>query len=67
MSIEFWIVSWKVLLLAAIAAFAVLAVVVTLGGFFDILRLLKTLREEHARSTKKGEETAQGDSPNSSR
>ena len=67
MSIEFWIVSWKVLLLAAVAAFAVLAVVVTLGGFFDILRLLKTLREERARSTENGARTAQGDSPNSSR
>lgn len=68
MSIEFWIVLWKVLLLAAVGAFAVLAVVVTLGGFFDILRLLKTLREAHARSAGgNGEGTAPGDAPGPTR
>lgn len=55
MSIEFWIVLWKTLLLAAVGAFAVLAVVVTVGGFVDVFRLLKTLRQAHAQSLEQGE------------
>ena len=55
MSIEFWIVLWKALLLGAVGAFAVLAVVVTIGGFVDVFRLLKTLRQAHARSLEQGE------------
>ncbi len=63
MSIEFWIVLWKVLLLGAVAAFAVLAVVVTIGGFVDVFRLLKRLRHEHARSLEASEGTAASKTP----
>jgi len=48
MSIESWIVLWKVVLIAGVAMFAVLAVVVTIGGARDVRKLLTTLREQQA-------------------
>ena len=50
MPIQFWVVLWQVVLIAALGLFAALAIVVTIGGAVDIRRLLKTLRDEHARS-----------------
>lgn len=50
MPIEFWMFLWQALLIVAVILFAIMAVVVTIGGAVDILRLLRTLREEHARS-----------------
>ena len=50
MPIQFWVVLWQVLLIVALGLFAALAIVVTIGGAIDIRRLLKTLRDEHARS-----------------
>jgi hypothetical protein len=50
MPIEFWIFLWQVLLVVALVSFGIMAVVVTIGGAVDILRLLRILREEHARS-----------------
>jgi len=46
MSIEFWIVLWKVVLIAGVALFAALAVVVTIGGARDVRNLLRNLREQ---------------------
>ncbi len=60
MPIEFWILLWKAVLIGALALFAVLAVVVSIGGAIDVCRLLKTLREEHARSTAEDAEGAGG-------
>ena len=48
MSIEAWMVLWKIVLIAGIALFAALAVVVTIGGFFDVTKLIRRLKEEHA-------------------
>jgi len=48
MSIEFWIGLWQVVLVAAIALFAALAVVVTIGGAIDVRKLFRTLKEQHA-------------------
>jgi len=45
MSTEAWITLWKIVLIGGIGAFALLAVVVSIGGFFDVAKLLKTLRE----------------------
>jgi hypothetical protein len=50
MPIQFWILLWQVLLIVALGLFTALAIVVTIGGAIDIRRLLKTLRDEHARS-----------------
>jgi len=51
MSIEFWIYLWMIVLITGIGLFAVLAVVVTIGGAYDIRKLFRTLREEHAKAT----------------
>ncbi len=59
MPVEYWILLWKGLLIVGVSLFAVLAVVVTIGGALDIRRLFKTLREEHARAT--AENTEGGD------
>ncbi len=42
---DFWINFWTFLLFASIAVFVVLAVVVAVGGFFDIRSLFKSLKE----------------------
>ena len=46
----FWIWFWTIFLLASLALFAVLAVVVSIGGFFDIKRMFERLKEQHDRS-----------------
>ena len=40
---DFWIDFWSWFFFLSLAIFAVLAVVVSIGGFFDILSLFKTL------------------------
>ena len=50
MPLEFWIGLWKVVLVVGVGFFAILAVVVTIGGAMDVVRLLRTLRQDHARS-----------------
>ncbi len=57
MPIEFWIFLWQALLILALILFAIMAVVVTIGGAVDIVRLLRTLREEHARSVADKQDT----------
>ena len=45
MSIDAWMTLWTIVLVGGIGMFAVLAVVVTIGGFFDVIKLLANLRE----------------------
>ncbi len=45
---EFWISFWAVLLVVALTIFAALAVVVTIGGFFDVKALLRTIERRHS-------------------
>jgi len=40
---DFWINFWSFFFFASIAVFAVLAVVVTIGGFYNIRSLFKSL------------------------
>lgn len=40
---EFWIDFWTIFFFASLAIFACLAVVVSIGGFFDIRSLFKSL------------------------
>ncbi len=47
MPTEFWIVLWKCVLIGGIALFAILAVVVTIGGARDIAKLLRHLKNRH--------------------
>jgi hypothetical protein len=40
---DYWLVFWTVLLVAALAVFAVLAVAVSIGGLFDIKAMFRSI------------------------
>lgn len=48
MPIESWILLWKIVLIVGVGLFAALAVVVTIGGFFDVRRLFRILHQQQA-------------------
>ena len=50
MSVDTWILLWKVVLIVGVALFAALAVVVSIGGAVDVRNLFRTLREQHAQN-----------------
>ena len=50
MPLEFWSGLWKVVLIGGVGLFAILAVVVTIGGAMDVRKLFRTLREQHAQN-----------------
>lgn len=52
----FWKIFWSIFLFFSIAAFAVLLVVVAIGGFFNILTLLRTLAAEHQQANSQSED-----------
>ena len=43
---QFWIGLWTVFLFASLAIFAGLAVVVSIGGYFNIRSLFKSLKDQ---------------------
>ncbi len=45
---DFWITFWTWLLIGAVTVFAGLAVVVSIGGFFDIKQLFRSIKAQHA-------------------
>jgi len=45
--LDFWIVLWKIVLIVAVVLFGLLAVVVTIGGAYDIKRLFARIAESH--------------------
>lgn len=44
---NFWIGLWTVLLVASLVVFAVLTVVVSIRGFFDVRSMLRRIKSEH--------------------
>jgi hypothetical protein len=46
---NFWIDFWSWFFFLSLALFAMLVVVVSIGGFFDVLSLLKTLARHRDR------------------
>jgi SSS family solute:Na+ symporter len=46
--LDLWAPLWIIVLIAGVGLFAALAVVVTLGGFVDVLKLIKLLRESRS-------------------
>ena len=48
MSIASWTLVWKFCLLAALALFAVMSVVVSIAGGYDLRRLFRRLAEDQA-------------------
>ena len=51
---DFWIDFWTCTLIAALAVFAVLAVVVSIGGLRDIKMLFRSIEAKHARDEQDG-------------
>ena len=47
----FWILLWKIVLVAALVLFSSMAIWVTIGGFFDIKRLFQRIAESHQEET----------------
>lgn len=47
---NFWINFWTVFFMVSIVLFTILAVVVTIGGFFDIRSLFRSLSASSERS-----------------
>lgn len=52
MSIDFWVVLWKVCLIGSLIAFAAMSVLVIVGGAWDIRRLFQRLREQECEEEK---------------
>jgi hypothetical protein len=44
-----WMLLWKIVLLFSIGCFAIMAVVVTIGGAVDVYRLFERLRKDEGR------------------
>ena len=47
----FWQILWAAVFLGGLVLFAGLAIVVSIGGFFDIRSLFKSIEEQHAKGT----------------
>jgi hypothetical protein len=45
--LDFWIILWKIVLIGGLILFGLMAVWVTIAGFYDIKRLFKRLAESH--------------------
>ena len=45
----FWVAFWGILLAVSLAIFAGLAVVIAVGGFFDVKALFKSIDAQHAK------------------
>lgn len=52
---RFWIDFWTVTFLVGVGVFALLAVVVTIGGIGDIRSLFKSISEQHESETGSGQ------------
>lgn len=55
---KFWIDFWTIFFFASLALFAGLAVAVTIGGFFNIRSLFKSLSEHAGRDDDSGAKDA---------
>ena len=42
-----WLAIWKLLLIGAFVLFGILAITVTIGGFFDIRAMFKKIDDQH--------------------
>ena len=45
----FWMVLWKILLVVSLTFFGFMAVLVTIGGGWDVKRMLARVEESHTR------------------
>ncbi len=52
---EFWEIFWTIVLIGSFGIFTVLAITVTVGAFFNILSLLKKLKQQSSDDTERKE------------
>ena len=52
MTLQQWVLLWKIVLIGGVSLFAILSVVVIIGGMFDIRRLFRMLHAQHAEQQK---------------
>jgi hypothetical protein len=45
--VSFWLIFWMFVLAAGLAVFAVLAVVVAIGAFFDVRAMFRSIERQH--------------------
>ncbi len=58
-----WLSLWTLLLVAGLSVFALLTIVVTIGGAKDVRELLRTLEKKRSRKREDSEEKPEGDEP----
>lgn len=44
---DMWATFWGWLLVIVLVVYALLAIVITIGGFFDVREMLSTMNEQH--------------------
>ena len=47
---QFWMNLWTIIFFLSLLIFAGLAIVVSIGGFFNIKSLFKSIEEQHAKN-----------------
>ena len=52
---DFWADFWAVVAALSLGIFAILAVVVAIGGFFDVKAMFKNLDSQHAEQNHEGD------------
>ncbi len=55
--LSFWILLWKIVLVVSVLLFGSLAVWVSIGGLFDIKRLIAKIVASHEEEGKQGSQT----------
>jgi len=56
-----WVLLWKIVLIAALAGFAGLAIVTTIGGALDIRRMLRRLEARDGSDATEASDDSGGD------
>ena len=58
-----WATFWGVLFVLVLAVFALLAVVVTIGGFFDVRAMFRTINDQHHEDDPREDAESSGPAP----
>jgi len=57
---DFWTIFWQITLIGALSVFGLMAIVVAIGGFANVLALFRSIDAQHAEPTREEDD---GDSP----
>jgi len=61
-----WLIFWTALLLIGVGGYAVLAALITIGGFFNVLEMFRALKASHAANVENPQQSSTESSCNSS-